>query len=517
MVRMDPEDISLRRSGRAALTPRDPQALAGEDHDLIVVGAGVLGIMVALEAVRRGLRPLVIERGDFGAATSYNSLRIIHGGIRYLQSLDLPRFRESVAERRWFLRHFPDLVHPLPCLMPLYGEGIRRPAVLRIALAANRALSLDANLSIRPDRALPPNRVLDPGAARVLFPGIDTRGLRGAALWHDAFVPDAPRLMVEALRWACARGARVLNYMEARRPVLSRNRLVGMTAADLIGKMEVVFRAPIVINATGPWAPFVAQACGIRSDDLFHPLLAWNVAFDRPPPASCAIAVKPRGPRAQTYFLVPWKGILLAGTGYAPWNAGPEAPHVARALLRQFIADLNDAVPGLDLAQAEVARVFAGILPAERAGSVTPATRDVIRDHGAREGPAGLFSLSGVKLTTGRHVADKALRSAVPAARPVPYREFPRPAAPEPALDRRFDWMPQAGDADWLAPLRQSVAEEGVEHLDDLLLRRSCLGDNISRALALAPQVAQLFDWDQERQDQEIKKLRLITSKDRFS
>ena len=106
------QEPAPRPGAGAVLTARDPQALAGERYDLVIIGGGIYGIMVALEAARRRLRPILIERDDFAAATSANSLGIIHGGLRYLQGLDLSRFRASVAERRWFLRHFPDSARP---------------------------------------------------------------------------------------------------------------------------------------------------------------------------------------------------------------------------------------------------------------------------------------------------------------------------------------------------------------------------------------------------------------------
>ena len=110
---------------------RDPKAYTDEDYDLVVVGAGIQGAALFLEASRRGMRALVLDKGDFGGSTSWNSLRILHGGLRYLQTLDLPRFRQSVRARRWFFQAFPQLVRPLPCLMPLRGKGLKRNSVLR--------------------------------------------------------------------------------------------------------------------------------------------------------------------------------------------------------------------------------------------------------------------------------------------------------------------------------------------------------------------------------------------------
>src|SRR5512137_1904921 len=101
---------------------RDSAAAASEKYDVIIVGGGIYGVMLALEAGKRRQRALLLEQEDFGGATSLNHLRTIHGGLRYLQSLDLPRCLESIRERRWFLANFPALVQVLPCLMPLYGR-----------------------------------------------------------------------------------------------------------------------------------------------------------------------------------------------------------------------------------------------------------------------------------------------------------------------------------------------------------------------------------------------------------
>jgi glycerol-3-phosphate dehydrogenase len=489
------------------LTARDPQALAGERYDLVIIGGGIYGIMVALEAARRRLRPILIERDDFAAATSANSLGIIHGGLRYLQGLDLSRFRASVAERRWFLRHFPDLARPLPCLMPLYGDGARRPWLLRAALAFNDALSHSRNRGVGEGRMLPAGRVLDGAAVRARFPGVDRDGLRGAALWHDGFVPNLPRLPIETLRWACAWGARALNYVAARDLLLEAGRVAGVRAIDGLSGADLSFRAPVVVNAAGPWVPAFAASCGAEAPRMMQPSLAWNVAFERAPSADCALAVTPR-PGAQTYFLVPWKGILLAGTGHAPWHGGPDDPLVPSDLLGRFIADLNAAVPGLDLEDGDVGRVFAGLLPARWAGTAELTVREVIVDHGRGGGPAGLYSLGGIKLTTARRGADKVLTQAFPAVRPIPYSDFARPAGGATHPDYPYAWMPAPGDNSWREPLARARTEEAVEHLDDLLLRRSSLGDSPRRASVLAAEAAKLFAWDAPRATREVAALR---------
>ncbi len=153
-----------------AITERALEALAAERYDLVIVGGGIYGVMVSLEAVRRGLHPLLLERSDFGAATSHNSLRIVHGGLRDLQRVDLRRYYECVQERRWFLQNFPDLVEPLPCLMPLYGQGLRRPWVFRVGLMLNAALSLRRNVGVAPSLRLPSGGMLSREETSAIFP-----------------------------------------------------------------------------------------------------------------------------------------------------------------------------------------------------------------------------------------------------------------------------------------------------------------------------------------------------------
>ena len=399
---------------------RDPDGAARERYDLVVVGGGVYGIMTAREATRRRLRPVLLERAEFAAATSANSLRILHGGLRYLQSLDLQRSLESMRERSWWLRNFPDQVQPLACLMPLYGEGMRRPLALRVALRLNDLLGRFGGGDL-----LPPGRVVDAWTVRDIFPAVDPHDLKGGAVWYDAFAPEMPRLLLEVLGSACAEGAVALSHVEALDVLIEGARCAGVRARDRRSGAELQLRAPVVINTAGPWAPGFAAACGGDASGLFMPTLAWNIAFRRTALADHALAVA-RRKGAQIYFLVPWRGMMLAGTGHAVWHDGPEPVTVSEPLLEAFIADLNDAVPGLRIEPAEILQVFAGLLPAQRVGAAALAKRAVIVDHGIRHGPAGLYSVSGIKLTMARAVGARVLDQAFASAAALPPTTFDR-------------------------------------------------------------------------------------------
>jgi glycerol-3-phosphate dehydrogenase len=488
------------------LTRPVAKAYSGETFDVLVVGAGICGVMMALEAARRGLRPLLLDQDDFGGATSHNSLRIVHGGLRYLQSADLRRHLVSTRERRWIFRNFPDLVRPLPCLMPLYGEGLQKPLVLQAALAANDLLGLRRNRGVENAAILPPGRLVAAAEATGICPDIGAKGLKAAALWYDGFAPNLPRLLIEALHWACSKGAVALNHLVATGLETSGGRISGLRALDRRSGEELTFHGAIMVNTTGPWAEGFLAACGLPQSPIFNPLLAWNLVFHRPQISDHAIAVRAKGAGKHTYFLVPWKGALAVGTGYAIWQGGPDKPHPSRLQLHGFLEDVNEAIPGLHLQGEEISRLYAGLLPAKGPEGIELEDQPIVVDHSESGGPWGLFTVSDVKFTTARRLAADFLRRRFPSRTPIAELAFRRPRASLPP-DYPYFHIPREDDDDWKVPLRQAIEREAAWTLEDLLLRRSTLGDNPARALALAGEAAKLFSWSEERCRSEVARL----------
>ena len=488
---------------------RNPATAARVDYDLIIVGGGIYGAMLSLEAARRNLRSLLIEKGDFGGATSYNSLRIVHGGFRYLQKLDLHRFYESVNERKWFLKTFPDLVKPLPCLMPLYGKGLRRPPILFSALKLNDTLSATRNQGIRSDRHLLSGRVINSKQVQQIFPTVDQDELQGGAVWYDACMPDSQRLVMGALRWACSLGAEALNYVEAKALLKTNNQVSGVLAEDLQTGETYEYQAKIVVNAAGPWSREVATKFDQDVPELFPPSLAWNVLFDRETLSDFALAVEPKKPNAQTYFLHPWKGRLLAGTIHSPWVKDVTSnPMPTQAEIDEFIDNLNLAIPGLNLSATEILRVFSGLLPAKEAGTNELAVREAILNHEKLNNQIkGLYSIAGVKFTTSRLVAEKTINQIFPNLPVISNSEIAPSEVQRPVGVFDYHWYPHPEVTEWQTELKTLIEMEAVQHLDDLILRRTSLGDNPERALKIAPLVCQLFDWDDKRCQQEMLRL----------
>jgi glycerol-3-phosphate dehydrogenase len=317
-----------------------------------------------------------------------------------------------------------------------------------------------------------PGRIVDAAETVRLFPAVDRIGLLGGALWYDAVMPDSQRVLVETLRWAQRCGARMLNYTEAVGLRVEADKVTGLRAVDRETGESLELRGRVVVNCAGPWSRELAGRFDRDVPELFRPLLAFNVLLDREPPALTAVAVTARGRNAQTWFLVPWKGRVLAGTSYAA-SSGPGAPPDEEQV-EDLLAALNAAVPGWNVRSSEVLRVCHGWLPAEADGSAVPAGRPVIHEHGSHGGPRGLFSVSGVKLTTARSVAETTLNRL--------FERLPAPgwiSRPEPdpplAIDDFLNLAARDREAA-RAHVRGIVERQSVVHLEDLLLRRADWG-----------------------------------------
>ena len=490
---------------------RRPESTAHKTYDLIIIGGGIYGIMLSFEASKRGLSSLLLERADFGGATTFNCLRTLHGGFRYLQTMDLHRFRESVAERRWFMRTFPGLVEPLPCLMPLYGNGLRRPFILRIATWINDALSYKRNEGVLLEKKLPASQVINAEQTRKISPSIDLQGLQGGLIWYDAYMPDSQFIVMEILRWSCENGATALNYVEAYQLLKMKAGVTGVIATNLQNGETHEYKASVVVNAAGPWCRDVAARFDRDEPNLFKGLIAWNVLLNKESLSSHALAVAPKKPRAQTYFLLPWKGKLLAGTGQATWFESAENPMPKAEMLQKFLDDLNHALPSLKLNHKDILHVFAGLLPANKFGSPDLAVREIILNHADHGGPRGLYSISGVKFTTARLVAEKILKQIFP-ERQVQEDTINEHCSPLQDKAERcgifdFDWFPSPEDEQWKEALRLLVEEESIQHLDDLIFHHTTLWENPERTLEITPYICELFQWDDLRCNKELERL----------
>ena len=486
---------------------RSPETAESEHYDIIIIGGGIYGAMLLLEAAQQNQRALLLERQDFGAETSYNSLRIIHGGLRYLQTLDFVRFWESVAERQWLLGTFPDLVKPMPCMMPLYNKGVKRPSVLKAALLLNDLLSAQRNKNVPATNAINNGRILNATETRQLFPGVINDALTGSALWYDAHAPDTQRIIMETLHWACSLGAQAFNYVEVTDVLKSGNTVSGVRASDKETGKTYEYRCNTVINATGPHTRKLSERFDRDIPELYRPSLAWNIRFNCPTPSSHALALTPERPGALTYFLHPWKGRLLAGMWHEPYKGKIINPPVpGEKLIENFIDDMNLMMPDANLSMDNIEHIHAGYLPVTEEGGTKLTKRAVIYDHGSKGGPKGLYSITGIKFTTARKEAERTLKYILGKTN-LNRKNRPNQTDAAEITCAGYDWMPTAEDTSWKNDVKALIKNESVLHIDDLIYRRTSIGDNPDRVRALAEEIANLFDWDEQRKQLEVSTL----------
>ena len=400
---------------------RDLDQLANDHFDVAIIGGGIYGACTLLEASRRGLKCVLIESEDFGGETSWNSLRIIHGGLRYLQNVNLRRFYRSVSEQAWWVQNFPDLVHPLPCLMPLYNRGLRRTNVLRAALKMNDAMATPIRRRFGVE--LGKSRILTADETLDRYPRVQTEGLRGAAFWFDCVMSSPQRLLMEVLRWAASAGGKAVNYVRAEGLDVSANRVQGLLARCCVTGREVHIASKSVINCAGPHASDLerqfAEKLGVGRKDSqpsngaagyrIQMARAFNVVVERPPLATEAVAVNSN---KNTYFCVPFPGgseagspRMMIGTAHLPPSSRGCEPSDRE--LTTFLRDVNSAVPNLELAVSDISRVLAGRLPSQNKGSQLPRKSPKISGI---PGVIGFLSMEGVKYTTARSIAELALQ-----------------------------------------------------------------------------------------------------------
>jgi len=527
-------------------------------YDVVVVGGGIHGACAAWEAALRGLSVALVDQGDFGAATSANSQKIVHGGLRYLQSLDVKRMRESIRERSTLLRIAPHLVHPQPFLLPLHRGSLRHPLVMGAALWLNDVIACDRNRDLTdPSHRIPHGRLLSAAACRRLVPGLPSSGLAGGALWHDAHIDNTERLTLSFVRSAAEAGADAANYVQVTGWRRDGNRISGVAACDVLSGRRLDIRARLVLNTSGPWIdtlPIGGNGHRRAPEPMAFlkgmVLLTRSLTFQ-----GVAVGLPTRHPNGTTpglLFMTPWRGCTLVGTSYRRYTGDPGRCQASPAEIDDFIAEINAAYPAARLKRQDVLAAYVGLVPAAK-GAQAALKHSQLIDHAKRDGIEGLLSVVGVKYTTARDVAEQAIDLALAklGAPPRPSRSRTTPlwggnierfeAFLDQALDDRLWQLPRrvtrhlvssygsaytdvlklvrenlvwgelvAGSNEVLkAEVIHAIRDEMAVTLADVILRRTdlaALGDPSSATLEdCAAIMAVELEWDAARIEREVR------------
>ena len=519
---------------------------SADELDVLVVGGGVVGTGVALDAVTRGLSTGLLEQRDLASGTSSRSSKLIHGGLRYLEMLDFGLVREALQERGLLLtRLAPHLVRPVPFLYPLTHRVWERPYVgsgLLLYDAMARFGSVTAGL--------PRHRHLSRKAVARIAPDLAPESITGAIRYHDCQVDDA-RLVLAVARTAAAHGAHVATRVRVTGFLREGERVVGVQAFDLEESRAFEVRARVVVNAAGVWTDEIQDLVGGRGALHVQASKGIHLVVPRDRIRSEAGFIV----RTQTsvLFVIPWGRHWIIGTTDTPWDLDKAHPAASRTDIDYVLGHVN-AILREPLDHEDVAGVYAGLRPL-LSGESEPTSR-ISREHTVVTPVSGLVMIAGGKLTTYRVMARDAVDAAAHSLRTTTnqtLRDSITDRVPLVGADgfeartnqrvqlagrsglhvARVDHLlgrygglvddllalidarpelgrPLEGAEDYLAAeVVYAVSHEGARHLDDVLTRRTRISiETFDRGVRCAATVAALMaaelGWDEARRTDEV-------------
>ncbi|WP_372574064.1 glycerol-3-phosphate dehydrogenase/oxidase [Ruegeria jejuensis] len=500
---------------------RDISLLRKRRFDVVVVGGGIQGACVARDAALRGLSVALIEQGDFCGATSHNSLKTIHGGIRYLQHLNFKRAIESIREQQIFLRTAPHLVQPLGFLMPTYGYGMRGPLALGAGIALFEALN--AGVALRDGRrpAWPKGQLMRAATCRKRAPGIDPQALTGGAYWADAQVGLADKAVLQILQQAVDHGACVANDVQAeqlRFDPSAPESVCGLGARDMRtgDRFEIAARA--VVNATGPWAAdWIRRAGGSRLSLQVGLVKSMNLVTRKPalPHALAVKSSRASDSRIDTakrmFFVVPWQGRAVIGTTHFTHRDTTLDLRVDQEEIAAFVEEFAAAFPAMGVTTDDILYCYQGLTPGDDTVTEDGAKLHESRivDHATTDGIGGVFSIVSIKWTTARLVAEQAVDRLLDQWKDRRACQTRHTRIPDyPGMPHDTCGLSDAGLRDFVVA---HVENTQAFRLDDIVLRRTndlVSGRMSAQHFAVIEQtLADHFNWSVEQRRAETQQV----------
>jgi glycerol-3-phosphate dehydrogenase len=502
-------------------------ALQREAFDVVVIGGGITGAGVALDAATRGFSVALVERGDFSCGTSSRSSKMVHGGLRYLQNFDLGLVREALVERQLMVRLAPHLVKPLPFLVPAFegarldvriGMGLNMYDVMsmrnpRARRRAAREAALEGGEYWSPDR----HRTIERDEVLDLIPALDGRDPSSAYLFYDCQTDDS-RLVLTVLGEAERFGAVCVNGAAVTELVEERGHAAGVVCEEHDSGEQFTVRAANVVNATGVFADRIRpdELLGEEDVPVIRPSRGTHVVLDREQLPMNAAAVLPAG-GDRTIFALPWLGQTLVGTTDNDYDGDLEHPEVSDADVHYLLEAVNGFFE-TDFGPEDLAGAYAGVRPLISSADPKKSV-DISRRAELYETSSGMITITGGKLTTWRRMAkivmdrivEREFREApcrtheIPLGHPVEPAELPAsPGIDEPSrihLADRYGLFAESvlkicaadeslarpiveGRPDIMAEVVVAARHEQARTVADVLLRRTRLGILAGRRLA---------------------------------
>ena len=385
--------------------------LKTEKFDLVVIGGGITGAGIARDAALRGFKTALVERMDFAGGTSGKSARLVHGGLRYVETLEFRVVMEACAERQTLDAIAPHLIAPMPITLPIYHNRSRYARV-RLGMFVYDALGLYRNIHSH-------ERLSAEELARA-EPAVSQTDWVGAVRYYERRADDA-RLTLTTIQSAIRHGALALNYAEAQGLLKLQGQAAGIVVRDQISGATLEVRASHVVNASGVWNDAVKSLDEAGLARSVRPNKGIHVIVPRPRlPLRAAVDFPAVGPK-RTMYAVPWRETCLLGTTDDDYSGDLDEVHALSEEVAWILASANQTFAGANLSSVDVLSSYAGLRPLVHSGS--QAAYRAPREHHVTVSKSGLISIAGGKLTTHRAMAkDVVDRVAVRLHRRAPCR-----------------------------------------------------------------------------------------------
>ncbi len=383
-----------------------------KQYDVIVIGGGITGAAVAYDAASRGLSVALLEKNDFGWATSSATSKLIHGGLRYLATFEYGLVRESLRERKTLENIAPNFVHPIPIMIAESKTNIASSkAALKIAMLVYDMLSFDKKRTWDRHKAIPCHRSLSVEETLRLEPNVKKDDLAGSVVYYDCASISPERLTLAFIKSAVRRGARVANYARVDSFVFDQGHVSGVRGTDLLKNREFEIRGSLVINCGGPWADIVlgyakkkTNGEQLRRSEGIH-IITRRLVNDH-----IVTSITKSG---RHFFVIPWRGYSLIGTTDKEYIGNPDTYRVTKESIMELLAEVNESFGnGRPIVYEDIIHAYGGLRPLveDQTKDVYESSRKYEIYDNAVDGLEGLITVEGGKYTTSRNLAENVMK-----------------------------------------------------------------------------------------------------------
>jgi glycerol-3-phosphate dehydrogenase len=525
---------------------------SGKLYDIVIIGGGITGAAVAYEAATRGFSVALVEKGDFGGATSSATSKMIHGGLRYLANFEFGIVRESLKERRVLENIAPNFVYPIPFMVPLYKNSKSNKWILEPGMIIYDTLSYDKGFTWDKTKKIPLHQLMPGKKVLELEPVVKKEGLTGGIVFYDCASIIPERLTLAFIKSALKCGANVSNYSKVEDFIKESGKITGVIVRDLLNEKTVELRGKMTINCGGPWADLILDiARGKHGSQQIRRSEGIHIVTRKLTNKYVVGALTPGGRHCN---ILPWRGYSLTGTTDQEYIGNPDDYEVTRARIEDFIREVNGAFADPNMIKySDILYAYGGLRPL-----VEDETKDVYRTSrryeiydNAKDGLAGLITVEGGKYTTSRNLAENVMRTvmknsgrgykeSVTARRHLAGCEIPdinafvatAKSANSDFSESTVDYLsriygtefnnmmeiarsdkkyavPLNADGEMLAQAIYAIRNEMARTLKDILIRRTgigTLGNPGSKVLeAITGMAARELNWNTARIDRELE------------